>query len=84
MPVRVYGPAGAAELEGLDVADAPEAIGNKEEPVRAVRWQIRTLQKYLQSNPEMRIVMQRHLAHELSRKVGRLVERHGQRARNDA
>jgi glycerol-3-phosphate acyltransferase PlsX len=37
VPVRVYGPAGASELEGLDVADAPGAIGNDEEPVRAVR-----------------------------------------------
>jgi phosphate acyltransferase len=37
VPVRVYGPAGASELDGLDVADAPEKIGNDEEPVRAVR-----------------------------------------------
>ena len=25
LPVRVYGPASAGELEGLDVADAPDA-----------------------------------------------------------
>ena len=37
VPVRVYGPAAAAELSGLDVADAPRVIGNDEEPVRAVR-----------------------------------------------
>jgi glycerol-3-phosphate acyltransferase PlsX len=37
VPVRIYGPAGAPEFEGLDVVDAPEAIGNDEEPVRAVR-----------------------------------------------
>jgi phosphate acyltransferase len=37
VPVRLFGPAGAAELEGLDVVDAPDAIGNDEEPVRAVR-----------------------------------------------
>jgi len=37
VPVRVYGPAGAAELGRLDVVDAPTAIGNDEEPVRAVR-----------------------------------------------
>jgi phosphate acyltransferase len=37
VPVRVYGPARAAELDGLDVADAPGVIGNDEEPVRAVR-----------------------------------------------
>ena len=37
VPVRVYGPAHAPELQGLEVADAPEAIANHEEPVRAVR-----------------------------------------------
>jgi glycerol-3-phosphate acyltransferase PlsX len=37
VPVRVYGPSGAAEFAGLDVVDAPEAIRNDEEPVRAVR-----------------------------------------------
>jgi hypothetical protein len=45
-----------------------------EDPVRAVRWQIGTLEKYLNANPEMRIVMQRHLARELSRKVGQVVQ----------
>jgi CRP-like cAMP-binding protein len=43
-----------------------------EEPVRTVRWQLGVLQKYLDANPDMRIVMQRHLARELSRKVERL------------
>lgn len=37
VPVRVYGPAAAPELEGVEVADAPDAIANDEEPVRAVR-----------------------------------------------
>jgi glycerol-3-phosphate acyltransferase PlsX len=37
VPVRVYGPAAAPELAGLDVVDAPDAIGNEEESVRAVR-----------------------------------------------
>jgi CRP-like cAMP-binding protein len=45
-----------------------------EEPVRSVRWQVGVLQKYLNANPEMRIVMQRHLARELSRKVGQLAK----------
>ena len=45
-----------------------------EEPARAVRWQIAVLEKYLNANPEMRIVMQRHLARELSGKVRQLVE----------
>jgi glycerol-3-phosphate acyltransferase PlsX len=37
VPVRVYGPADAPELAGLDVVDAPDRIGNDEEPVRAAR-----------------------------------------------
>ena len=37
IPVRVYGPADAPELAGLDVVDARERIGNDEEPVRAAR-----------------------------------------------
>ncbi|HEY7129463.1 MAG TPA: hypothetical protein VH332_07310, partial [Nitrospira sp.] len=43
------------------------------EPVRAMRWQIGTLEKYLSANPETRTVMQRHLAHHLASKIGRLV-----------
>ena len=43
------------------------------EPLRAMRWQIGTLEKYLSANPETRIVMQRHLAHDLAGKIGRLV-----------
>jgi hypothetical protein len=45
-----------------------------EEPVRAVRWHIGTLEKYLNANPEMRVVMQRHLARELSGKLNRAVQ----------
>jgi hypothetical protein len=44
-----------------------------EEPVRMVRWNVGTLEKYLHANPEMRIVMQRHLARELSMKMRNLV-----------
>ena len=43
------------------------------EPVRAIRWQIQTLKKYLNADPETRTVMQRHLAHDLAGKVGRRV-----------
>ena len=45
-----------------------------EEPVRVIRWQIEVLEKYLNANPEIRIVMQRHLARELSGKVRQLVD----------
>ena len=43
------------------------------EPLRAMRWQIGTLEKYLSANPETRNVMQRHLAHDLANKIGGLV-----------
>ena len=43
------------------------------EPLRAMRWQIETLKKYLSANPETRTVMQRHLARDLAGKIGRLV-----------
>ena len=43
------------------------------EPLRAMRWQIGTLQKYLSANPETRAVLQRHLARDLAGKIGRLV-----------
>jgi hypothetical protein len=45
-----------------------------EEPVRAVRWRVGTLEKYLNANPEMRIVMQRHLARDLSRKLEQVIK----------
>ena len=43
------------------------------EPLRAMRWQMGTLEKYLSANPDTRNVMQRHLAHDLAGKIGRLV-----------
>jgi CRP-like cAMP-binding protein len=43
------------------------------EPLRAMRWRVETLQRYLSANPETRTVMQRHLAHDLAGKIGRLV-----------
>jgi hypothetical protein len=43
------------------------------EPLRVMRWQIGTLQRYLSANPETRNVMQRHLAHDLAGKIVRLV-----------
>jgi CRP-like cAMP-binding protein len=44
------------------------------EPVRAVRWEVETLERYLAANPEARIVMQRHLALDLTRKLGHLAK----------
>jgi CRP-like cAMP-binding protein len=39
------------------------------EPVRALIWQVESLESYLEANPETRIVMQRHLAHDLAGKL---------------
>jgi CRP-like cAMP-binding protein len=40
-----------------------------EDPVRAMRWQVGTLEKYLEANPDTRAAMQRHLARDLAGKV---------------
>jgi CRP-like cAMP-binding protein len=42
------------------------------EPVRAVCWQVGTLEAYLNANPEVRIAMLRHLSRDLAAKVGHL------------
>jgi CRP-like cAMP-binding protein len=42
------------------------------EPVRALRWEVATLEKYLAANPETRSAMQRHLVRDLAGKVERL------------
>jgi hypothetical protein len=39
-----------------------------EEPSRVLRWDVETLERYLVANPEVRIVLQRHLARDLARK----------------
>ena len=42
------------------------------EPVKAVRCEVATLQKYLDANPETRIAMLRHLSRDLAAKIGHL------------
>jgi hypothetical protein len=39
-----------------------------QEPSRVLRWDVETLERYLVANPEVRIVLQRHLARDLARK----------------
>jgi len=39
------------------------------EPVRAIRWKVGTLKRYLDAHPEARIVMQKHLARDLAGKM---------------
>ncbi len=55
-------------LSGLQ-ADVEAVV---ESPVRAVRWQVGTLERYLNANPDTRTAMQRHLARDLAMKVERL------------
>jgi CRP-like cAMP-binding protein len=47
-----------------------------ETPVRAMRWQVDTLLKYLNANPDTRTAMQRHLARDLAAKMGHLTNPH--------
>ena len=42
------------------------------EPVRAMRWEVVTLDRYLAANPETRLIMQRHLARDLAGKLVKL------------
>jgi len=50
----------------------PEVDALVVEPVRAVRWEVETLERYLTAHPETRIVMQRHLARDLAGKLERV------------
>ena len=45
------------------------------EPVRALCWELETLERYLSANPEVRIVLQRHLALDLAGKLVSYVQR---------
>ena len=47
------------------------------EPVRAVRWEVGTLERYLDANPDVRVVMQRHLARDLADKFVSYASRYG-------
>lgn len=51
---------------------AAEADAVALEPVRALRWEVKTLERYLNANPETRIVLQQHLARDLAGKLQRL------------
>jgi hypothetical protein len=55
-------------LSGVQ-ADVEAVVEN---PVRAIRWQVGTLERYLNANPDTRTAMQRHLAHDLAMKVEHL------------
>jgi len=72
---RVIGEMGAGNIVGsaLILTGGPANVDAiAEEPIRSVRWQLETLQKYLEANPETRTEMQRHLARDLAGKAKHL------------
>jgi CRP-like cAMP-binding protein len=72
---RVLGELGAGDIVGsaLILSGIPSDVDAVTvERVRAMRWQVGTLQRYLAANPETRTAMQRHLARDLASKVERL------------
>ena len=69
---RVLGDLTAGNLVGsaLLLSGIPARVDARAiEPVRAVRWEIRTLERYLSSNLETRVLMQKHLALDLAGKL---------------
>lgn len=71
----VVGVLGAGQLVGsaLILSGLPaEVDAAVENPVRAIRWQVGTLDRYLNANPDTRTVMQRHLVRDLAMKVTHL------------
>ena len=76
---RVLGELGAGDIVGsaLLLSGAPAEVDAViVEPVRALRWEVATLRRYLEADPETRIGFQRSLVHDLAGKVRRLGEHH--------
>lgn len=72
---RVLGELAAGDLVGsaLLLSGVPADVDAVAmEPVRAMSWQVETLQRFLAANPETRIIMLRHLASDLATKIVRL------------
>jgi CRP-like cAMP-binding protein len=71
----VVGVMGAGQLVGSALILSglqSEVDAVVEDPVRAIRWQVGTLERYLNANPDTRTVMQRHLARDLAMKLTHL------------
>ena len=69
---RVFGELVAGQIVGSalllsGVAAAADAV--VVEPVRCMRWEVEPLVRYMAANPEVRIVLQKYLAHDLAGKV---------------
>ena len=74
---RVLGELGTGDIVGsaLVLSGAPaEVDAVTVEPVRALRWDVAALRRYLEADPETRIGFQRSLAHDLAGKLRRLGE----------
>ena len=74
---HVVGVLGAGQLVGSalvlsGIQTDVEAV--VEAPVRAMRWQVGTLERYLNANPDTRTAMQKHLSHDLAVKVEHLAK----------
>jgi len=75
---RVLGEMGPGEIVGsaLLLSGAPaEVDALTVEQSRTFRWDVETLERYLDAHPETRGVFQRHVARDLARKVQRLAKR---------
>jgi hypothetical protein len=71
---HVIGELGAGSLVGsalLMSGVLPDVDAVAPQPVRLLRWEVETLERYLGANPETRIIMQRHLARDLAAKLAR-------------
>ena len=42
------------------------------DPIRAINWEIRSLERYLAANPETRITILNHLSRDFAEKIGLL------------
>jgi hypothetical protein len=74
---RVIGEMGPGNIVGsaLILCGVPADVDAiVEEPIRSIRWEVETLKKYLDANPETRTEMQRHLARDLAGKVQHLAK----------
>ena len=72
---RSLGELGEGDLVGsalILTGIAPNVDVVAVEPIRAMQWEVGTLEKYLAANPETRSAMQHHLAHDLASKIDRL------------
>jgi CRP-like cAMP-binding protein len=74
---QVMGDLSAGHIVGsaLILTGAPaEVDAVVTESILAIRWEIATLQRYLNGNPEIRAMMQQHLARDLAGKLASYIE----------